>query len=72
MPFYKELQFLLTTTGTKIKRKRWPYGHYVSKDYDDALFRNNIIMNFILDGKNCKEQYIARTEDMVAEDWEIC
>ena len=72
MPFYSALQFLLTTTGTKIKRKQWPEGHYISKDYDDVLFKYIIVMNFILDGTTHKEQYIARTDDMTAEDWERC
>lgn len=73
MPFYKALEFLINTSGSKVKRKRWPEGFYLMKEYDTILSRNNIVMHFRMNDirSDCKELYSARGEDMVATDWEI-
>ena len=67
MPFYKALQFILTTSSSKIKRRSWEK-YYLSRGY----FNNSsvILINEVLkDGSIYSSPYTATNTDLTANDW---
>lgn len=66
MPFYEALKFILTTTGTKVKRTCWA-DCYLTKSYDTTNKRNIIII--VGESTNASIPYTPGVDDIVSEDW---